>query len=285
MPMEIPVIYEDEQIVVIDKPSGVVVNRAETVRGETLQDWWESRYGQMRSNDIIRDQMISNEQLPPSKYRGTSDVLTDEDRRYFAERMGMVHRLDKETSGVMVFAKTSEAFVEMLRQFRDREIKKEYLALTHGIWKVKKGEINMPIGRRHDDRKKMGIQEDGRESVTGYQVISEYPKFAFPKELKVDIKGYQGFSLVKFAPRTGRTHQIRVHARALAHPLVGDIQYAGRKRSREDRKWCNRLALQAQTLSILHPVTKERMNFESQQSLGDWDRYFTVERSRMREAR
>ena len=109
----------------------------------------------------------------------------------------------------------------------------------------------------------MGVREDGRESVTEYRVLGEYRQGEFPNELRVDDRGYGGFSLVQFSPKTGRTHQIRVHARHVGHPLVGDEQYAGRKRSREDRKWAGHVMLQAQILELTHPMTKERMKFES----------------------
>lgn len=237
--MEIPIIFEDNELVVIDKPSGVVCNRAETVKEETLQDWWEGRY-----------------KTPDSR-------LQNDDEKYFRERSGLVHRLDKETSGVMVLAKTVEAFVELLREFKERVIAKEYLALTHGLWPISHGEISLPIGRRRDDRKKFGVREDGRESVTDYLVIKEYKTWTFPKELKIDDRGYTGFSLVSFKPKTGRTHQIRVHAKQMGHPLVGDMDYAGRKRSREDRKWAHRVMLQAQKLEFNHPRNGKRISFES----------------------
>ena len=232
--MDIPILYEDGEIVVIDKPSGVICNRAETVKSETLQDWMVSTGRVAESSDL-----------------------------YFTERSGLVHRLDKETSGVMVLAKTAESFVELLRQFKEREVSKEYIALTHGIWKAQAGEISMPIARRRDNRQLMGVREDGRESITGYQVTDEYKVWKFPKELKVDDRGYIGFSLVSFLPKTGRMHQIRVHSKQLGHPLVGDIDYAGRKRSREDRKWAPRVMLQAQTIEFSHPKTKEQVKFES----------------------
>jgi 23S rRNA pseudouridine1911/1915/1917 synthase len=249
--MDIPILYEDEAVVVIDKPVGVICNRAETVKVETLQDWWESKY------------LITNQKLASSQI---------EDEKYFIERSGLVHRLDKETSGVMVMAKTVWAFVELLRQFREREVAKTYLALTHGLWKVKHGEVALPIGRRRDDRQKMGVVESGRESVTGYRVISEYKKWEFPRELRVEERGYTGFSLVEFRPKTGRMHQIRVHARHMGHPIVGDLDYAGRKRSREDRKWCGHVMLQAKTLELTHPSTKERMRWDSNYALNI--RYF-----------
>lgn len=239
--MDIPILYEDEAVVVIDKPVGVICNRAETVKVETLQDWFDKKY-EIRSS---KSEIINNSQ-------------PIDDEQYFLERSGLVHRLDKETSGVMVMAKTVTAFVELLRQFREREVQKTYVALTHGIWKVKHGEIALPIGRRRDDRQKMGVVESGRESVTGYRVLSEYKKWDFPRELRVEERGYTGFTLVEFRPKTGRMHQIRVHARHMGHPIVGDEQYGGRKRSREDRKWCGHVMLQAKTLELTHPITKER---------------------------
>lgn len=245
--MVIPVLYEDSEIVVIEKPSGVICNRAETVRVETLQDWI----------------------CPKLDYSHCGGQVDEQDCEYFKQRDGLVHRLDKETSGVMVLAKTPEAFIELLRQFREREVTKTYLALTHGIWKAKEGEISLPIGRRRDNRQRMGVVEDGRESVTQYKVIGEYQKGVFPKELVVEDRGYVGFSLVEFYPKTGRMHQIRVHARQFGHPLVGDEQYAGRKRSREDRKWVGRVMLHAASLELNHPTTKKRMKWESKGEIGE----------------
>lgn len=237
--MQIPIIFEDGEIVVLDKPSGVVCNRSETMKGETLQDWWDEKY------------LVSGTQY------------LDEHAKYFRERSGLVHRLDRETSGVMVMAKTVAAFVSLLKQFKEHSVAKEYLALTHGYWEAREGEISLPIGRRRDNRKKFGVREDGRESVTGYEVITEYTNWEFPKELKVDDRGYVGFSLVKFQPKTGRTHQIRVHAKQMGHPIVGDFDYAGRKRNREDRKWCGRVMLSAQKIEFEHPRNGKRIHFES----------------------
>lgn len=245
--MEIVILFEDREIVVIDKPSGVICNRAETVTTETLQDW-----------------MVNTLRVDPLKYECGQRINPEAtDEEYFNQRSGLVHRLDRETSGAMVLAKAPAAFAELLRQFRDREVQKEYLALTHGIWQSLKGEISLPIGRRRDDRKKFGVREDGRESTTVYEVKNQYKEWDFPKELGVDDRGYAGFALVSFLPKTGRTHQIRVHAQQVGHPLVGDMDYAGRKRSREDRKWCNRVMLSAEKLTLTHPTTHERMTFKS----------------------
>lgn len=245
--MKIEVVYEDSEIVVIEKPSGVVSNRAETVKSETAQDWNSHR--------------IENLEL--------SIRSKDENERYFGERAGLVHRLDKETSGLMVLAKTPEAFLELLRQFREREVRKEYLALTHGLWQVKEGVIELPVGRMRQNRKMMGVREDGRESVTSYRVEAEYRSWQFPPELKVNDKGYSGFSLVRFTPKTGRMHQIRVHAKQMGHPLVGDEVYAGRKRSREDRKWSRRVMLHASQLELTHPSTGKRMKWGSEGEVGE----------------
>ncbi|EKD79846.1 MAG: hypothetical protein ACD_40C00283G0004 [uncultured bacterium] len=250
--MDIPILFEDNEIVVIDKPSGIVCNRSETTKDETLQDWWEEKYG-----------------VSSIEYR-------DENQKYFLERSGLVHRLDKETSGVMVMVKTVEAFVGLLKQFKEHSVAKEYMALTHGYWEAKEGQITLPIGRRRDDRKKFGVREDGRESITGYEVVSEYTNGEFPKELKVDDRGYVGFSLVRFKPKTGRTHQIRVHAKQMRHPIVGDFDYAGRKRSREDRKWGRRVLLQAQRIEFNHPRNGKRIHFESRgQELNEVLKYLT----------
>jgi 23S rRNA pseudouridine1911/1915/1917 synthase len=255
MNMEIPIIFEDREIVVIDKPSGIVCNRAQTVNEPTLQDWWEERY---KTGERREERAESQDEL------------------YFSERSGLVHRLDRETSGVMVMAKTVEAFVGLLKQFKERGVQKEYMALTHGYWSSPEGLVSLPIGRRRDDRKKFGVREDGRESVTNYEVVSEYTRWEFPKELKVDDRGYVGFSLVLFKPKTGRTHQIRVHAKQMGHPLVGDMDYAGRKRSREDRKWCGRVMLQAQKIEFEHPRNGKRVHFESKaEEINEILKYFS----------
>ena len=251
--MEIPIIFEDSEIVVIDKPSGIVCNRAETITEPTLQDWWDGRY------QTVNPKLQT---LNPRQVQNSKSEITD-DEKYFVERSGLVHRLDRETSGVMVMAKTTDAFVSLLKQFKQHSVQKVYMALTHGYWDAKEGQIDLPIARRRDDRKKFGVREDGRESVTRYEVLTEYNNWEFPKELKVDDRGYVGFTLVEFKPRTGRTHQIRVHAKQMGHPIVGDFDYAGRKRSREDRKWAHRVLLQAQKIEFEHPRNGKRIHFES----------------------
>lgn len=237
--MKILVIDEDEQILVICKPAGLVVQQAETVEGETLQDWMRERYREGWE-----------------KFMEAKDEVVE----YFVERKGLVHRLDKETSGVMVLAKGPAVFADLILQFKEREVEKKYLGLTHGLWKSKEGTIRLPIGRTRYDRKKMGVKLHGRKSETSYKVLKEYKDWHFPEE--VDDSFYQGFSLVEFRPKTGRTHQLRVHAKHLGHGVVGDYVYLGGKRRKEDRKWAETTMLHAKEIEFTHPETKKRARYE-----------------------
>jgi 23S rRNA pseudouridine1911/1915/1917 synthase len=227
--MKPSIIFEDGQILVIDKPMGVVVNRAETVSGETLQDWIESNFNFQISS-------IAN------------------------LRNGIVHRLDKDTSGVMVVAKTQDAFSELQRQFKAREVGKVYLVLVHGFVEPKEGSMSLPLSRNRRERERFAVSARGKKSKTNWQV-SRY--FKSVKKAGVNPRGYQGFSLLEVRPETGRTHQIRVHLSHLRHPIVGDARYTGKKRAVEDRKWCPRQFLHAFRLSFDHPQTKKRVEFEA----------------------
>ncbi len=218
------VLFEDNSVLVIDKPAGLVVNRAESVKGETVQDW----LGKQRSE-------ISDK--------------TDSD---FSKRNGIVHRIDKETSGCLIIAKTPEAFTELQRQFRDREIEKAYISLVHGIPQMKSGKITAEVGRLPWNRERFGILSGGRPSETTWNLIDAYDK------------DKEKYALIEWHPKTGRTHQIRVHAKYIHHPLVADTFYAGRKTSRRDREWCPRLFLHAAKITFTHPETGKRMTVESQ---------------------
>ncbi|MDO8599945.1 MAG: RluA family pseudouridine synthase [bacterium] len=225
------ILLEDESILVVDKPAGLVVNRAESVKGQTVQDWVDK-----------------NAKLPMLNAKW--DLESD-----FAKRSGIVHRIDKETSGILLIAKTPEAFEELQRQFKAREVEKTYLALVHGEVKPTEGEIKAPVGRLPWNRERFGVLAGGRESETRYKVtkLLSYS----------DKKQKEHFSLVEFYPKTGRTHQIRVHAKYIHHALVGDTFYAGRKTSRNDREWCLRLFLHAAKISFTHPQTKKRIEINS----------------------
>lgn len=226
------IVFEDREVLVIDKPSGLIVNRSDTTKGEkTVQDWREQEF------------TIDNSQLK-------IDKETD-----FYKRSGIVHRLDKETSGLLLIAKTPDAFIELQRQFKERIVEKTYLALVHGEVIPHTGEINVPVGRLEYNRKRFGIVAGGRESVTEYKVFSiKYLVYGKKRE---------ALSLLELYPKTGRTHQIRVHLKYLGHPIFADALYAGRKTAREDRKFLDRLFLHAAKISFTHPTTKEKITLES----------------------
>jgi len=212
--MSVKTIFEDEDILIIEKPAGLTVNRSETAKEETLQD------------------------------------IIDKDFKIQVERSGIVHRIDKETSGLLIIAKTSESFTNLQKQFKERKVKKTYIALVHGELKGE-GEIKVPIGRLPWNRKRFGVLSGGREAVTKYRSVKLIP---LNKEI---------LTLLALYPETGRTHQIRVHLKYLNHPIFSDELYAGRKTARSDRKILPRIFLHAAKISFRHPKTGEMMNFES----------------------
>ncbi len=233
--MTLPILFEDDFLLFINKPAGVVVNRAESVQTETIQDWMESRqwYGKWEEKD-------------------------EELKALYLSRSGMVHRLDKDTSGVLVLAKDPQTMSQLMTQFRERETKKTYRALVHGKMAAIDDTIRLPLGRDAGDRQKFSVDIDGKMSETTYHVLEYYPNA--PAILKTkQQRSYQGFSYLKLFPKTGRTHQIRVHLKHINHPLVGDHVYVGRKRSALDSLWCPRQFLHAKELCIEHPKTGEHM--------------------------
>lgn len=223
--MNIPILYEDHDLLVVNKPPGIVVNRAESVKGSTVQEWVESKLGQWDKFDQL-DQEFKN-------------------------RAGIVHRIDKETSGILVIAKTPAAFADLQLQFKERRIKKTYLALVHGLLVPPEGEICAPVGRLPWNRERFGVVPGGKEAVTKYKVVSHQPSANSKAEGRKLTT--EGFSLVELYPETGRTHQIRVHLKYINHPIVGDYLYAGRKTSRDDRTWAPRVMLHAWKLTLFLP--------------------------------
>ena len=198
--------------------------------------------------------------------RGTFDT-----RGTFYDRAGIVHRLDKETSGILLIAKNPEVFESLQRQFKERLVKKVYVALAHGKIAPETGEINVPVGRLPWNRERFGIIPGGRESVTKYKVLG-YHRYHGQKELKArDTRGTRGaldtlgetLTLLELYPQSGRTHQIRVHLKYLDHPIYSDYLYAGRKTARNDRKVLPRVFLHAGKISFQHPKTGETASFES----------------------
>ncbi len=224
--MNLPILFEDDAFLAINKPSGIVVNRAESVKGETVQDWVEEKY-----------------------HVSSITYQVSEENKDFFDRAGIVHRIDKETSGILLIAKTPDAFIELQRQFKERLIKKTYLAIAHGTVVPEAGEIRAPVGRLPWNKERFGIVPGGKESVTKYKVISNTQYTIHNKEEKL--------SFVELYPETGRTHQIRVHMKYINHPLLGDYLYAGRKTSRDDRTWAPRVMLHAWKLVCIHPTIGE----------------------------
>lgn len=250
------ILFEDDSIIVLDKPAGWVVNRSHTYSEPTVQEWMEKR---LRLTPFVPTEPKSGEDAAdaadtPDSY-GTPEEI-------FAKRSGIVHRLDKDTSGVLLLAKTPESLAVLMKQFRDRETEKTYIALVHGKLVPNEGIIRLPMDRSSVDGMKFTIRADGRMSETQYKVLEHFP--GLPKGMHARKgKSYQGFTLVELMPKTGRTHQIRVHMNAIKHPLVGDALYAGKKKVILDSEWCPRQFLHARKLCITHPVSGERVCFES----------------------
>lgn len=240
--MNFTIIFQDNDLLVINKPASVTVNRSDTTTGiVTVQDWSEEYL-----------------QIPPIKAK-TKIVQNDVDFRdyesEFTNRGGIVHRIDKETSGILLIAKNPVSFENLQRQFKERTIKKWYIALAHGKVVPESGEINIPVGRLPWSRKQFGIVAGGREAVTRYKVLKNYEYVSANKS--------EELSLIELYPETGRTHQIRVHLKYLNHPIFADFLYAGRKTATSDRKVLSRVFLHAQKISFLHPRTKKHLTFES----------------------
>lgn len=215
--IEIPVLYEDDDLLVINKPVGVLVHPAEQSNEWTIADFLTKH-------------------VPGIGEVGDSPV-----------RPGIVHRLDRGVSGVMVVAKTQPAFDNLKAQFASRQVGKEYRAIVHGIPEKATEVIKFKIARSKTKGGKMAARpehEDGREAWTEYDVLRTLnQRYA---ELKVTIK-------------TGRTHQIRAHLAAIDHPVVGDTLYAS-KHYKSDHQY-PRMFLHAERLSVTHPRTRERVEW------------------------
>jgi 23S rRNA pseudouridine1911/1915/1917 synthase len=233
----VDIIFEDDYILVINKPPGLVVDKSETQQAGTLENWL-----------VERGQTL--------------------------ERGGIVHRLDKDTSGLILTAKTPEALENLQAQFKDRVTKKEYLALVHGQIK-EPGKVEGDIGRNPGNREKFTVlEEGGKEAVTEYSpernfqfkisnfqtIFDDLNKIQFRKLEKLYAGG---FTLVRCFPKTGRTHQIRVHLKHIGYPIVSDDKYVGRKMDRLDHRFCPRQFLHAAKLGFNHPETGNWVEFEA----------------------
>ncbi|HEX8965245.1 MAG TPA: RluA family pseudouridine synthase [Patescibacteria group bacterium] len=237
--MEPQILFEDQDLVVLNKPSGMTVNKADTTRNETtVQDWVEKNISLDIPIGIIPEKTETGDYNPEYEFKN---------------RGGIVHRLDKETSGILLVAKNPKSFAKLKEQFMTRQVKKVYLALAHGEIAPRNGEINVPIGRLEFNRMRFGAVAGGREARTLYQVLAVKQMTIGKKKEKV--------SLVELYPQTGRTHQIRVHLKHINRPIVSDELYAGRKVARDDRKLLSRLFLHAKGISFIHPTTEKQIDF------------------------
>jgi len=214
--MDIPIIYEDEYIMAVNKPAGLLVHGDGRPNGPTLVDWIK-------------------ENRPEIMGTGENIILQN---GTVIERPGIVHRLDKDTSGVLIITKTHESFLFLKEQFQLREIEKTYNAFVYGHIKETKGVIDRPIGRSASDFRKWSAQRGARgelrEAVTEYSVI----------------KAVDDWTFLEIHPKTGRTHQIRVHFKSIHHPIVCDKLYAP---NHECLLGFHRTALHARSISINLP--------------------------------
>ena len=210
----IEIVYEDSDIIVVNKPKGMVVHPANGNPDGTLV------------NAIMA---ICKDSLS-----GIGGEI----------RPGIVHRIDKDTSGLLIVAKNDNAHVKMSEQIKNHEVKKTYIALVRGIFKENEATIDMPIGRSTSDRKKMAVNKNGKDAITHIKVLKRFDKYTL---LQVNIE-------------TGRTHQIRVHLSHIGYPIVGDYTYSNGKNEFDVVGQC----LHAQKLEFKHPITQKDMCLEAE---------------------
>ena len=217
--ISVEVLHADDDIIVVNKPSGVIVHRAPGYPDGTLCDI------------LLKD------------FPDMAGVGSD-------ERPGVVHRLDRDTSGVMVFARTQHAYLALRREFESHGcVKKTYLAVLHGAPKPQTGTLNTMIGRKPFDAKRMAVVErNGKTAITHWTVLSKHG----------------GLALVEFIIETGRMHQIRVHAAHLGNPIAGDSLYGDQMRDRRMARPPSRPLLHAVELSFPHPASKRMVKFAAE---------------------
>ncbi len=210
----IEIVYEDSDIIVVNKPKGMVVHPANGNPDGTLV------------NAIMA---ICKDSLS-----GIGGEI----------RPGIVHRIDKDTSGLLIVAKNDNSHVKMSEQIKNHEVKKTYIALVRGVFKENEATIDMPIGRSTSDRKKMAVNKNGKNAITHIKVLKRFDKYTL---LQVNIE-------------TGRTHQIRVHLSHIGYPIVGDYTYSNGKNEFDVIGQC----LHAQKLEFKHPITQKDMCLEAE---------------------
>jgi 23S rRNA pseudouridine1911/1915/1917 synthase len=224
-PEDIPIdiVYEDESLVVVNKPAGLVVHPASGLHSGTLANALAFHFHQLPTGSAVA-------------------------------RPGIVHRLDRDTSGLLVVAKTESAMEDLADQFRDRSVFKSYVALVHGRVQPVSGVIDQPIARDPSNRTRMAVVRGGRTALSLYKVRQPFQRFTL---LDVELK-------------TGRTHQIRVHLAWLRHPVVGDETYGGGRdntiqnaKLRTEVRKLGRHFLHAEKLAIRHPESSKRLEFQA----------------------
>lgn len=211
--MDLDVIYEDNDIIIVNKEKGIVVHPGNGNPDGTL------------ANAIL--------ERCKDSLSGIGGTI----------RPGIVHRIDKDTSGLVIIAKNDNAHLNISKQIQDRKVNKTYIALVRGVIKENEATINMPIGRSTKDRKKMAVTKTGKEAVTHFKVL----------------KRYDGFTLLEVKIETGRTHQIRVHMSEIGYPIVGDEVYSNGKNPFNVKGQM----LHAQKLEFIHPTTNKKVTYEA----------------------
>lgn len=214
--LPVDIVYEDEYLLVVNKPQGMVVHPAPGNYGGTLVNalLWHCKDSLSSINGVIRP--------------------------------GIVHRIDKDTSGLLIVAKTDEAHLGLAEQIKEHSFLREYVGIVYGRLREKKGSIAKPIGRHPTDRKKMAVTlKNSKPAMTHYKVLEEY----------------DGFSLVNFRLETGRTHQIRVHMASIGHAIYGDPVYSPKNLLPKNY---HKQFLHAKKIGFIHPITKEYLEFDSE---------------------
>ena len=216
--LNLDIVYEDSDVAVINKPKGMVVHPGAGVNSGTLVN------GLLYEMDDLSE---------------INGVI----------RPGIVHRIDKDTTGLLMIAKNDKASLSLTEQLKRHECNRIYYALVYGEFQENKGRINVPIARSKEDRKKMAVDKDGKEAITNFKVL----------------RRFKGFTLLELKLETGRTHQIRCHMEYIGHPLVGDKIYGRRKVIGDLGQF-----LHAKKIGFIHPTTNEWMEFDS-----ELPKYFT----------
>jgi 23S rRNA pseudouridine1911/1915/1917 synthase len=231
---KVEILYEDKDVLVINKPVGLVVHGDGKTKEKTLVDWLLKKYPEIKNvgdpSELNEEARIKN---PDSKFKIPNSIIP---------RPGIVHRLDRETSGVLIVAKNQKSFLALKQQFHDHTISKTYFAFVFGTPRQDRGVIDFPIGRNPKDFRQWSASRIARGELR-----PAVTKFVIRKTGK-------GFSYVEVWPKTGRTHQIRVHFKAINHPIVGDMLYGDKK---EKALGFGRLALHASSIEFTLPSGKQ----------------------------